>query len=159
LHNTSAASSLRSWQVSRWFMCLIEVRRLHSLICSAGRCRSTLPPLAHRLSTSGPGSCGDWRWRPRRRRQPGPISPPVGDFVPGFEASLFYGLGVPRNTPLEIVEKLNKEINVGLADPNIKARLADLDGTVLGGSPADFGTLIAEETEKWRKVIRLANIK
>ena len=70
-----------------------------------------------------------------------------------------YGLGVPKNTPPEIVDKLNKEINAGLADPNVKARLADLDGTVLGGSPADFGKLIAEETEKWRKVIRLANIK
>ena len=83
----------------------------------------------------------------------------VGEFLPGFEASLVYGLGVPKNTPPEIVDKLNKEINAGLADPNVKARLAELDGTVLGGSPADFGTLIAEETEKWRKVIRLANIK
>ena len=70
-----------------------------------------------------------------------------------------YGLGAPKNTPAEIVDKLNKEINAGLADPKVKARLADLDGAVLGGSPADFGKLIAEETEKWRKVIRLANIK
>jgi len=88
-----------------------------------------------------------------------PDLPTVGDFLPGFEASLVYGLGVPKNTPPEIVDKLNKEINAGLADPNVKARLADLDGTVLGGSPADFGKLIADETEKWRKVIRLANIK
>jgi tripartite-type tricarboxylate transporter receptor subunit TctC len=88
-----------------------------------------------------------------------PDLPTVGDFLPGFEASLMYGLGVPKNMPPEIVDKLNKEINAGLADPNVKARLADLDGTVLGGSPADFGKLIAEETEKWRKVIRLANIK
>ncbi len=88
-----------------------------------------------------------------------PDLPTVGDFVPGYEASLVYGLGVPKNTPPEIVDRLNKEINAGLADPNVKARLADLDGTVLGGSPADFGKLIAEETEKWRKVIRLANIK
>jgi tripartite-type tricarboxylate transporter receptor subunit TctC len=93
------------------------------------------------------------------RSQALPDLPTVGDFLPGFEASLVYGLGVPKNTPPEIVDKLNKEINAGLADPNVKARLADLDGTVLGGSPADFGKLIAEETEKWRKVIRLANIK
>jgi tripartite-type tricarboxylate transporter receptor subunit TctC len=93
------------------------------------------------------------------RSQALPDLPTVGDFLPGFEASLVYGLGVPKNTPPEIVDKLNKEINAALADPNVKARLADLDGTVLGGSPADFGKLIAEETEKWRKVIRLANIK
>jgi tripartite-type tricarboxylate transporter receptor subunit TctC len=88
-----------------------------------------------------------------------PDLPTVADFLPGFEASLMYGLGVPKNTPPEIVDKLNKEINDGLADPNLKARLAELDGTLLGGSPADFGKLIAEETEKWRKVVRLANIK
>ena len=88
-----------------------------------------------------------------------PDLPTVGDFLPGFEASLMYGFGVPTNTPPEIVDRLNSEINAGLADPDVKARLADLDGTVLGGSPADFGKLIAEETEKWRPVIRLANIK
>ena len=73
--------------------------------------------------------------------------------------SNWYGLGVPRATPAEVVEKLNKEINTGLANPKIKTRLADLGGTVLAGSPADFGKLIAEETEKWGKVIRAANIK
>ena len=93
------------------------------------------------------------------RSQALPDLPTVGDFLPGFEASLVYGLGVPKSTPPEIVDKLNKEINAGLADPNVKARLADLDGTVLGGSPADFGKLIAEETEKWRKVIKFAGIK
>jgi tripartite-type tricarboxylate transporter receptor subunit TctC len=93
------------------------------------------------------------------RSQALPNLPTVGDFLPSFEASLVYGLGAPKNTPPEIVDKLNKEINAGLADPNVKARLADLDGTVLGGSPADFGKLIAEETEKWHRVIRLANIK
>jgi tripartite-type tricarboxylate transporter receptor subunit TctC len=85
--------------------------------------------------------------------------PPVADFVPGYEASTWYGLGVPRNTPAEIVDRLNKEINAALSDPKIKARLADLGGTVLSGSPADFGKLIADETEKWGKVIRAANIK
>ena len=68
-------------------------------------------------------------------------------------------VGVPKNTPVEIVDKLNKEINAGLVDPRLKARLADLGGIALAGSPADFGKLIAEETEKWSKVIRAANIK
>ena len=69
------------------------------------------------------------------------------------------GVGAPKNTPAEIIDKLNKEINAGLADPKIKARLADLGGTVLAGSPADFGKLIADETEKWAKVIKFAGIK
>ena len=88
-----------------------------------------------------------------------PDLPTVGDFVPGYDASNWYGVGAPKNTPAEIVDKLNKEINAGLADPKMKARLADLGGTVLPGSPADFGKLIADETEKWAKVIRAANIK
>ena len=85
--------------------------------------------------------------------------PTVAEFLPGFEASSWYGIGAPKNTPAEIVEKLNREVNAGLADPKMKARLADLGGTVLAGSPADFGKLIAEETEKWGKVVRAANIK
>ena len=88
-----------------------------------------------------------------------PGIPTVAEFVPGYEASNWYGVGAPKATPAEIVEKLNKEINAGLADPNMKTRLADLGGTVLAGSPADFGKLIAEETEKWGNVIRATNIK
>jgi tripartite-type tricarboxylate transporter receptor subunit TctC len=88
-----------------------------------------------------------------------PDIPTVGEFVAGYEASGWQGLGAPRNTPVEIVDKLNKEINAGLADPKIKTRVADMGGTVLTGSPADFGKLIADETEKWGKVIRAANIK
>ena len=88
-----------------------------------------------------------------------PDIPTVGEFVPGYEASSIFGLGAPRNTPVEIIERLNKEINAALSDANFKARLAELDGSELAGSPADFGKLIADETEKWRKVIRLANIK
>jgi tripartite-type tricarboxylate transporter receptor subunit TctC len=79
--------------------------------------------------------------------------------LPGYEASNWFGVGAPKATPAEIVEKLNKEINAALADSKIKARLADLGSTPLVGSPADFGKLIAEETEKWGKVIRAANIK
>jgi tripartite-type tricarboxylate transporter receptor subunit TctC len=88
-----------------------------------------------------------------------PDIPTVGEFVPGYEASTWFGIGAPKATPAEIVKKLNKEINAGLADPKIKARLADLGGDVLALSPADFGKLIAAETEKWGKVIRAANIK
>jgi tripartite-type tricarboxylate transporter receptor subunit TctC len=88
-----------------------------------------------------------------------PGIPTVGEFVPGYEASTWSGLGAPRNTPAEIVDRLNKEINAGVADPKIRAGLDDMGGIVLAGSPADFGKLIAEETEKWGKVIRAANIK
>ena len=88
-----------------------------------------------------------------------PDLPTAGDFVPGYDASNWYGVGAPKNTPAEIVDKLNRGINAALADPQMKARLADLGGSVLPGSPADFGKLIAEETEKWAKVIRAANIK
>jgi tripartite-type tricarboxylate transporter receptor subunit TctC len=88
-----------------------------------------------------------------------PDIPTVGEFLPGYEASNWYGVGIPKNTPAEIIDTLNKEINAGLADPKMKARLADFGGTPLVGSPADFGKLIADDTEKWGKVIRAANIK
>jgi len=88
-----------------------------------------------------------------------PDLPVVGDFVAGYEYSAWYGLGAPKHTPSEIVATLNTEINAGLANSTIKARLADLGSTPLVGSPADFGKLIADETEKWAKVIRAANIK
>ena len=88
-----------------------------------------------------------------------PDVPTVGEFVPGYEASTWVGFGAPKGTPIEIIEKLNKEINASLADPKLKARLADLGGTVFTGSPSDWGKLIAEETEKWGKVIRALNIK
>jgi tripartite-type tricarboxylate transporter receptor subunit TctC len=88
-----------------------------------------------------------------------PDIPTVAEFVPGYEASVWYGIGTPTKTPGEIIDKLNTEINSGLADPKMKERFADIGGTALGGSPADFGKLIAEETEKWRKVIRAAGIK
>jgi tripartite-type tricarboxylate transporter receptor subunit TctC len=88
-----------------------------------------------------------------------PDIPSVAEFVPGYEASGWFGIGAPKTTPAEIVDKLYKEINAGLADPKIKARLADLGGDVLALSPADFGKLIADDTEKWAKVVRAANIK
>src|SRR6266446_3672204 len=93
-----------------------------------------------------------------RRLDALPDIPTVGDFVPGYEASNWYGIGAPRNTPVEVIEKLNKETNAGLADPKIKARIADLGGAPLVGSPAEFGKFIADETEKWGKVVKFVGI-
>jgi tripartite-type tricarboxylate transporter receptor subunit TctC len=94
-----------------------------------------------------------------RRSELLPDLPTVGDFVPGYETSAWQGIGAPKNTPAEIINGLNKEINAGLADPKIKARVADMGGTVLAGSPADFGKLIADETEKWGKVVKFSGAK
>src|SRR5712692_9211799 len=88
-----------------------------------------------------------------------PDLPTVADFVPGYEASAWYGVGVPKGTPDDIIDKLNKEINAILADPKAKARLADLGASLLAGSPADFGKLVADETEKWGKVVKFSGAK
>ena len=87
-----------------------------------------------------------------------PDIPTVAEFVPGYEASGFAGIGAPRNTPAEIIDRLNKELNAGLADAKIKSRIVELGGTVLGGSPAEFGTILSEAIEKWAKVIKFAGI-
>jgi len=94
-----------------------------------------------------------------RRSELLPDLPTVGDFVPGYETSAWQGIGAPKNTPAEIINKLNKEINAGLADPKMKTRVADMGGTVLAGSAADFGKLIADETEKWGKVVKFSGAK
>jgi tripartite-type tricarboxylate transporter receptor subunit TctC len=94
-----------------------------------------------------------------RRSELLPDLPTVSDFVPGYETSAWQGVGAPKNTPAEIINGLNKEINAGLAHPKIKARVADMGGTVLAGSPADFGKLIADETEKWGKVVKFSGAK
>ena len=94
-----------------------------------------------------------------KRQEPLPDVPTVGEFLPGFEARGWYGIVVPKATPTDIVEKLNKEINAALADPNMKKRLTDLGAAVFAGSPADFGKFIADEIEKWGKVVRFAGIK
>jgi tripartite-type tricarboxylate transporter receptor subunit TctC len=88
-----------------------------------------------------------------------PDLPTVGDFLPGYEASGFAGIGAPKNTPTAIIDMLNKELNAGLADAKVKARIVELGGTVVGGSPAEFGKIISEATEKWAKVIKFAGIK
>ena len=88
-----------------------------------------------------------------------PDLPTVGDFVPGYEASGFAGIGVPKGTPAEIIERLNKELNAGLADPKIKSRISELGGTAVGGTPAEFGKILSDATEKWAKVIKVAGVK
>ena len=88
-----------------------------------------------------------------------PDIPSISEFLPGYEASIFYGLGVPKNTPMEIIDRLNKEVNAGLSNPKIKSWLVDAGGVPFSGSPADFAKLIADETEKWAKVIKFAGIK
>jgi len=88
-----------------------------------------------------------------------PDVPTMGDFVPGYEASIWFGVGAPRDTPAEIIDRLNKEVNAGLADPKIKARLVDLGAAAVPMTPADYGKFVADEIEKWGKVIRAANIK
>jgi tripartite-type tricarboxylate transporter receptor subunit TctC len=88
-----------------------------------------------------------------------PDIPAIGELVPGYEASSIFGLGAPKGTPAEIVDSLNRELNAALVEPTFKAELAKLDATLIGGSPADFGKLLADETEKWAKVIRTASIK
>ena len=93
------------------------------------------------------------------RAQPLPDVPTVAEFVPGYEAGIWFGVSAPRNTPSGIVEKLNAEINAGLADPRIVARLAELGSVPLRMSPAEFGKFLADEVEKWRKVVRAANLK
>jgi tripartite-type tricarboxylate transporter receptor subunit TctC len=88
-----------------------------------------------------------------------PDVPVLSDTLPDYEASAWFGIGAPKSTPAELIERLNKEVNISIADPKLKARLANLGGTVLAGSPADFGKLISDETKKWGKVIVAANIK
>jgi tripartite-type tricarboxylate transporter receptor subunit TctC len=93
------------------------------------------------------------------RSQALPDIPTVGDFLPGYEASAWYGIGAPKSTPTEIIDRLNREINLSLADPKIMMRFAELGFTPLSGSPADFGKLVAAETEKWAKVVRATGAK
>ena len=96
---------------------------------------------------------------PAKRLDVFPDVPSVGEFLPGYEATGFAGIGAPKATPAAIIDLLNKELNAGLADPRMKARIEELGGTVVGGTPAEFGTIIAEATEKWAKVIKFAGIK
>jgi tripartite-type tricarboxylate transporter receptor subunit TctC len=125
----------------------------------AGQVHAMFDPIASSIAHIRVGKLRPLAVTTATRLEVLPDVPTVGDFVPGYEASGWYGIATPKNTPPQIVDRLNTEINAALADPKMKARFADLGGTVLPGSPADFGRLLAKETEKWGKVIRAANIK
>jgi tripartite-type tricarboxylate transporter receptor subunit TctC len=125
----------------------------------AGRVQALVDPIVSSIEHIRAGRLRPLAVTTSTRSEALPDVPVIGDFLPGYEASAWAGIGAPKSTPAEIIDKLNREINAGLADPKIKARLAELGGTVLPGSPADFGKLIAEEIEKWANVIRAANIK
>jgi tripartite-type tricarboxylate transporter receptor subunit TctC len=125
----------------------------------AGQVHAMFDPIASSIAHIRAGKLRPLAVTTATRLEVLPDIPTIGDFVPGYEASGWYGIGAPKNTPAEIVDRLNMEINAALADPKMKARFADLGGTVLPGSPADFGKLLADETNKWGNVIRTANIK
>jgi tripartite-type tricarboxylate transporter receptor subunit TctC len=125
----------------------------------AGQVQVFFPPMVVPIAQVKAGKLRALAVTTATRSEALPDIPTVGDFVPGYEASVWFGLGAPNGTPAEIIDKLNQETNAALADPKIKARMAESGGNALAGSPADFGKLIADETEKWGKVIRALNIK
>src|SRR5262245_4191508 len=125
----------------------------------AGQVQVYFSPLPESVSTIKGGKVRALAVTTAGRSEALPDFPTVGEFVPGYEASVWFGLGAPTGTPAKIIDKLNQETNAALADPKIKARMAESGGNALAGSPADFGKLIVDETEKWAKVIRAANIK
>jgi tripartite-type tricarboxylate transporter receptor subunit TctC len=125
----------------------------------AGQVQVNFPPIDGSIEHIRTGKLRALAVAAVKRSEVLPDVPTVGEFLPGFEASVFLGIGAPKGTPAAIVERLNNEINAALTDSNVKARYADLGTIVLGGSPADFGKLVADETEKWAKVIRIAGIK
>jgi tripartite-type tricarboxylate transporter receptor subunit TctC len=125
----------------------------------AGQVQAMFDPIASSIGHIRAGRLRPLAVTTATRLEVLPDIPTVGEFVPGYEASGWYGIGAVRNTPAEIVDRLNSEVNAALADPRMKARFADLGVAVLPGSPADFGKLLADDTEKWAKVIRTANIK
>jgi tripartite-type tricarboxylate transporter receptor subunit TctC len=125
----------------------------------AGQVQVFFPPMVVPIGQIRAGKLRALAVTTATRSEALPEIPTVGEFVPGYEASVWFGLGAPNGTPAEIIDKLNRETNAALADPNIKARMAESGGNTLAGSPADFAKLIANETEKWGNVIRALNIK
>jgi tripartite-type tricarboxylate transporter receptor subunit TctC len=153
------ASCSTSWLASTWSTSRIAAKVQPSLICLAVKCKccSRLPPgtidyvrtgKLHALAVTTASRADVLR-----------DLAPVGDFVPGYEASQWYGVGAPKRTPAEIVDKLNKEINAAFVDTRMKARFADIGGEPLAGSPGELGKLIADETEKWARVVKFTGIK
>jgi len=125
----------------------------------SGQVDAMFDPIASSISHIRAGTVRPLAVTTATRLEVLPDVPTVGDFVPGYEASGWYGIAAPKNTPAEIVARLNSEVNAALADPRVKASFADVGAAVLPGSPADFGKLLADDTEKWGKVVRAANIK
>jgi tripartite-type tricarboxylate transporter receptor subunit TctC len=125
----------------------------------AGQVQVFFPPMVVPIAQVRAGKLRALAVTTATRSEALPEVPTVGEFVTDYEASVWFGLGAPKGTPAEVIDKLNHEINAGLADPKIKTRIAESGGHALAGLPADFGKLIADETEKWGKVIRAANIK
>jgi tripartite-type tricarboxylate transporter receptor subunit TctC len=125
----------------------------------AGQVHAMFDPIASSIAYIRAGKLRPLAVTTGARLEVLPDIPTVGDFVPGYEASGWYGIAAPKNTPAEIVARLNAEINAAFADPKMKGLFADVGGAVLPGSPTEFGKLLADETEKWGKVIRAANIK
>jgi tripartite-type tricarboxylate transporter receptor subunit TctC len=125
----------------------------------AGQVQVFFPPMVVPIGQVRAGKLRALAVTTATRSEALPDIPTVGEFVPGYEASVWFGLGAPTGTPAEIIDKLNRETNAALADPKIKARMAESGGNALAGSPADFGKLVADETEKWSKVIQAANIR
>jgi tripartite-type tricarboxylate transporter receptor subunit TctC len=125
----------------------------------SGQVDAMFDPIASSISHIRAGTVRPLAVTTATRLEVLPDVPTVGEFVPGYEASGWYGIAAPKNTPAEIVARLNSEVNAALADPRVKASFADVGAAVLPGSPADFGKLLADDTEKWGKVIRAANIK
>jgi tripartite-type tricarboxylate transporter receptor subunit TctC len=125
----------------------------------SGQVQVTFNPLPSSLEFIRAGKLRALAVTTARRQEVLPDIPSVGEFVPGYEATAWFGIGVPNKTPTEIVDKLNREIKAGLADPKLKARLVDLGGETFAGSPEDFAKFIAAETQKWAKVVKFAGIK
>ncbi len=125
----------------------------------AGQVQVIFAPVSESIQQIKAGKLRALAVTPAARLEVLPDVPTVAEFVPGYEASGFGGIGVPKGTPAEIIDMLNKELNAGLADAKIKGRIVELGGTVTGGSPAEFGTIISDATEKWAKVIKFAGVK
>lgn len=125
----------------------------------AGQVQVIFAPISESIQQIKAGKLRALAVTPTARLDVLPDVPTVAEFVPGYEASGFAGVGVPKGTPADIIDKLNKELNAGLADARIKGRIEELGGTVMGGSPAEFGKLVADATEKWAKVLKAAGVK
>ena len=145
---------------SKWCTCPIAARRRPSPICSAARCRWCSPRRLRSIShIVRAGTLRALAVTSAKRMEALPGVPAIAEFVPGYEAVSWAGIGAPAHTPADIVAKLNREVNACLADPKLKAKLADFGAVVMTGTPAEFGNFIAAEIEKWGKVIKFANIK